>query len=180
MPTTATECVLFLSSFAPLFVVFGLLESFGAGWPSYVCYAVAVVSAVALFGMIRSSRRLSPIAVELVQARPRDTDAIGYLATYVVPFAALGVEDWRSRCALLVFLVLVGVLYVRAHLFYVNPLLSIAGYRLFEGETSTGRPLLVLTKRKFVSMRARIDLFTLSDYVYLEDDAGTSKLSTSS
>jgi hypothetical protein len=31
MPTLAAELILFLSSFSPLFVVFGLLESFGAG-----------------------------------------------------------------------------------------------------------------------------------------------------
>jgi hypothetical protein len=49
VPTTGVELVLFASSFSPLFVVFGLLDSFGAGWPSVVCYAVAAVSVAALF-----------------------------------------------------------------------------------------------------------------------------------
>ncbi len=180
MPTTASEVVLFLSSFSPLFVVFGLLESFGSGWPSFICYAVAAVSAAFLLWLITLTRRMSTVSVELVRSRHRDGDAIGYLATYVVPFATLGVDNWRSRTALLLFLALVGVLYIRAHLFYVNPLLSVVGYRLFEAETATGRPLLILTRRKFVPMGERVDLRTLSDYVFLESDAAASRPTTSS
>ena len=48
MRVSAVGAVLFLSSFAPLLVVFGLLHSFGSGVASYVCYAVAAGSIVAL------------------------------------------------------------------------------------------------------------------------------------
>jgi hypothetical protein len=168
VPTTGVELVLFASSFSPLFVVFGLLDSFGAGWPSVVCYAAAAVSVAALFLLLRAARKLASTPVTVARARQRDSDAIAYVATYVVPFATLGVSDWRSRAALLLFLALIAVLYIRAHLFYVNPLLSIVGYRLFEVETGSDQLLLVVTRRSFLAAGAELDVRTLSDYVYLE------------
>jgi hypothetical protein len=178
MTTPAAEFTLFLSSFAPLFVVFGVLESFGQGWPSYVCYGIALAASLVLTVALRIWKRLAVTRVTITRARHRDGDAIAYVATYVVPFAALGVNDWRSRLALLFFLALVAVLYVRAHLFYVNPLLSIFGYRLFELETSSGRVMLVLSKRKYLQTNSTIDVRTLSDYIFIDADAAGSASST--
>jgi hypothetical protein len=176
VPSKSSEAVLFLSSFSPLLVVFGLLESFGAGWPSIVCFAIAGASLVFLFLALSTWRTLGASRVTVARARHRDADVIGYVATYVVPFAALGVESWRQKVALLGFLVLVGVLYIRAHLFYVNPILSAIGYRLFEVETSGGRVMLVISRRKYIQVNTQIDLRTLSDYIFL--DARDSAAST--
>jgi hypothetical protein len=175
MPTLAAELTLFLSSFSPLFVVFGILRSFGSGSASYCCYGVAALSALCLLVALRIWQNFAPTSLDVARARHRDGDAIAYVATYVVPFAALGVADWRSRAALLLFLALIAVLYVRAHLFYVNPLLSAIGYRLFEIETPSGRVLLVLSKRKYVQTNSTIDVRTLSDYIFLDADASDSR-----
>jgi len=171
VPTLATEAVLFLSSFSPLFVVFGLLQSFGHGVASYVCYGIAAASLLVLFISLRVWRTLSPNRVTIERARQRDADTIAYVATYIVPFATLGVDSWRSRAALLLFLVLVGVLYVRAHLFYVNPVLSLIGYRIFEATTASGRVMLVISPRSYMAVNAQIDVRTLSDYIFIEVDA---------
>ena len=168
MPTTAAEITLFFSSFAPLFVVFGLLHSFGHGWPTVACYAIAAASTAALGVALRTWRKLAITTVEITRTRYRDGDAISYVVTYVVPFAALGVQTWESKLALLFFLALVGLLYVRAHLFYVNPLLSAIGYRLFEVETKSGRIMLVLSRQKYIRVNSTVDVRTLSDYIFLE------------
>ena len=171
MPTLIAEAILFLSSFAPLFVVFGLLNSFGKGVPSIACYAVAGLSTLFLLLSLRIWRTLSTTRVTIARARQRDADAIGYVATYVVPFATLGVDTWESKAAVLLFLILVGLLYIRAHLFYVNPTLSAIGYKIFEAETATGRVMLVLSKRRYIRVNAEIDVRTLSDYIFLEANA---------
>jgi hypothetical protein len=160
--------VLFLSSFAPLLVVFGLLDSFGSAEASDVCYALAGLSAVVLFAGLETWRRLGTTEVVVCRVRPRDTDVIAYVATYIVPFAALGANNWHERAALIGFFLLVGVLYVRAELFYVNPLLAVAGFKLFELETDSGRVLLALTKRRYISTGQPLHLHTLTDFVFLE------------
>jgi hypothetical protein len=167
-----------MSSLAPLFVVFGLLGSFGTGWASVICYLLAGASALWLLVALRVWRRLAVSSVTVTRVRHRDTDAIAYVATYVVPFATLGVESWRSKAALGFFLVLIALLYLRAHLFYVNPILSAIGYRLFEAETETGRLMLVLSRRKYIRVNRTIDVRTLSDYVFLEADAAATSTHT--
>jgi hypothetical protein len=139
--TWATGGVLFLSSFAPLLVVFGLLHSFGEGIAAYVCYGVAAGSLLALYYSFRSWRKLSVTEMKVARARPRDADVIAYVATYIIPFAALGVQTWQQRGALMGFFVLIGLLYVRANLFYVNPILALFNFKLFEVETESGKVL---------------------------------------
>lgn len=168
MPTPVAELTLFLSSFSPLFVVFGLLHSFGDGWRSFVCYVVAGASVGFLLLALYIWRKLGTTEVHVARARHRDADAIAYVATYVVPFATLGVDTRESRVALLLFLGLVALLYVRAHLFYVNPILTVIGFRLYEVETASGRIMLVLSRRKYLSLNSTIDVRTLSDYIFLE------------
>ncbi|MDP9336033.1 MAG: hypothetical protein M3Q30_22360, partial [Actinomycetota bacterium] len=77
----------------------------------------------------------------------------------------------RSRTAVLLFLLLVGLLYIRAHLFYVNPILSALGYRIFEAETGTGRLMLVISRRSYIQVNTQIDVRTLSDYTFIEANA---------
>jgi hypothetical protein len=160
--------VLFLSSFAPLFVVFGLLDSFGPGLASYICYGLAAGSVLALYFSFRSWRKLSVTQTTVARARPRDADVIAYVATYIVPFATLGVETWQQRGALIGFFVLVGVLYVRANLFYINPILAIFNFRLFEVETESGKVLLVIARAPYLRVGAVLKVHTLSDYVFLQ------------
>ena len=102
--------------------------------------------------------------------RHRDADAIAYVASYLVPFAALSADSWRERAALLIFLGLLAVLYVQAHLFYVNPVLAIVGFRLFELETDTGRVMLLISRRPYLQAGVLVDVHTLSDYVFLDAD----------
>jgi hypothetical protein len=160
--------VLFLSSFAPLLVVFGLLDSFGSGVASYMCYGLAILSLLALYVSFRSWRKLSVTETKVARARPRDADVIAYVATYIVPFAALGVATWQQRAALIGFFALVGVLYVRANLFYVNPILAIANFKLYEVETESGKVLLLISKAPYLRPGGTLKVHTLSDYIYLD------------
>ena len=72
--------------------------------------------------------------LELASSRSRDADVLGFFASYVVPFAAASDGSGRDRLALLLFLAVVAGLYLRADLFWVNPVLGLAGVRVFEAE----------------------------------------------
>jgi hypothetical protein len=99
----------------------------------------------------------------------RDGDVLAYIATYLVPFAAVTATTARERGALGLFVVLIAVLYVRSELFYINPLLALVGYRMFQVTTPAGASVVLLTRRRF--LRSDIDLQArrLSHYVYWEE-----------
>lgn len=169
MPTAAAQLLMFFSSFAPLFVVFGLLGSFGTGAGRVACYTIAVLAFLGLFVLLRAARHLGKQTLKADRARPRDSDAIAYVVTYLVPFLTLATDSWQARAALAVFVLVVAVLYVRAHLFYVNPVLSLFfGYRLFEVETGESYSI-VLSKRRYIAPGTELNTRRLSDYVFIEE-----------
>jgi hypothetical protein len=167
--TAFAQFALFLSSYSPLFAVFALLDSFGSGWPTRVCLGVAVVGLLLPALIFLIARRLAPQSLRVESSQIRDGDALAYIATYLVPFAAITATTARERGAIGLFVFLIAVLYVRSELFYINPLLALVGYRLFQVATPAGTSVVLLTRRRF--LRSGIDLKArrLSDYVYWED-----------
>lgn len=171
MPSNGTQLLLFLSSYSPLFAITGYLETWGAGWPSLVSWAVAIISVVALLGFVSLARGMHRTTLTVSAAKPRDGDAIGYIVTYLVPFVAFIDPSVKVRFALLALILLICVLYVRAYMFYVNPVLALLGYRLYEVSLPDARTILLLTRRRFIARDEQIQGATLTEYVYLEPTA---------
>jgi hypothetical protein len=167
--TATAQILLFLSSYAPLFGVFALLDSFGKGWPTAVCVVLAGFGLVIPIVVLAIARhRLLPQPLKVATAQIRDGDALAYVATYLVPFAAINISTARERGALGLFVLLLAVLYVRDELFYVNPLLTVAGYRLFQVVTPTGASVVLISGRHFLAANTEVPARRLGDYVYWE------------
>jgi len=165
------QFALFLSSYSPLFVVFGLLDSFGTGWPTKACFAVAALGGLLLAVVLLAGKRIAPQPLHVESAQVRDGDALAYIATYLVPFAAVSATTARERGALGLFVLLIAILYVRSELFYINPLLALVGYRLFQVATPSGASVVLLTRRRFLKSGIDLSARRLGNYVYWEESA---------
>jgi hypothetical protein len=91
------------------------------------------VCSIALLGtwlFLRTARRKTEISVVLLDVESRDGDLAAYLATYLLPFVAIFSADWRDLASLAGFVVILGVIYVRSRLIYLNPTLALLGYHL--------------------------------------------------
>lgn len=168
MLSVTGRLILFVSSYAPLLLLFAILRSFGDGWPSIVCGVVAILSVVALGAvwwllLLRSTVDFG----EFTGARSRDVDVMAYFVTYVVPFAAVGSSDHRTRVALVVFAVIIAILYVRSAVFYVHPLLLLAGYHVYAA-TRGDVPVIVITRQQHLRQTSRLRIIRVSVNVYLE------------
>jgi len=166
--TPLIQALLFLSSYSPLFGVFALLDTFGRGMPSAVCLGLACLGIVAAPLLFVIDRRTTARSVTVTSASPRDADVLAYVASYLVPFADFDADSLRQRLAVILFVSLIAVLYVRLHLFYVNPLLALAGYRTYEVTTAAGTPIILLTRRSFVAAASTVQAIRLSSYVWRE------------
>ena len=176
VPTALTQIVLFASSFAPLLGLFAWLNTFGAGVPSLILGIIAGVAGLGLVAFVVVVQFLTTVEVSPSSIQPRDQDTIGYVVTYLLPFVTLGVQSWRERGAIIFFIVLVAVLYIRASLFYVNPLLALAGFRLYEAELETGRSVIIIVRPRYVRPGSTLQLKTVTESLYLEalSDSGGS------
>jgi hypothetical protein len=168
MLTVTARLVLFVSSYAPLLALFAILDSFGPGWPSMLCAAVAAVSVLALWVVWTLVGRSAGNWLVLVASRNRDSDVMAFFVTYVVPFAAAQDANGRTRIALAVFAVVIAALYVRSAIFYVHPLLLLCGYHVFEATTEAGIPITLVTRQRYLRQRDTVWTTLIAPAVFLE------------
>jgi len=168
MPSAIPRVVLFASSFSPLLVVFALLETFGTGWPSWACWILAVTSIVLLYAFLCYARRIAPVPITVAMYRRRDQDVVGYVATYLIPFVTVSADSIREFLAVGVFVLVIGVLYVRGELYYLNPILALRGYRAFEIETPGHDIAVVLTRRNYIHRGSEIRAIPLGYQLFWE------------
>lgn len=164
---------LFITSYLPLFaIVIG--KQIKDGW-DYLCWGgwnreamycflkhfgmssvlvvVSVAGVVGLMVLIHNLKRNLPngVAVKVTRISNRNSEAIGYIATYIVPFVT---SDFSSLFECGVFLVVMGLIYaiyINSNMILINPLLSIwyslleIEYKLIGGSTGETHDALIIT-----------------------------------
>lgn len=167
--TALSRTILFVSSYAPLLFLFALLESFGQGWPSTLCFVLGAVSIAALGILLVTLRAtLSPEQVNFTGAHSRDADVMAYVVTYVVPFAAATDETPQpTRVALALFACLIAILYIRSAVYYVHPLLLLYGIHVYEVSRG-GAPCIVLTRQRQLRQQESLRVIHIGQNVYME------------
>lgn len=170
MPTLRTRILLFLSSYVPLFVIIGILV-FQKNWPvATIIFFLSACFASALWFYVHSyyRRRHKRAFSKLRDYRSRDSEAMSYIASYIVPFATFPLDGWTQIFALAVFLFVLLMLYVNSNMIYVNPLLNIAGYHLYEIEVEHGDHSHYYLARKRLVRDETIYYVEISNDVWLE------------
>jgi hypothetical protein len=168
MPNVPTRLILFLSSYAPLFLIIAV-----RGWKDSRSLAIglavaAVLSVVILFVFLRMAQNLAPGKVAVSSVISRDGDAMSYIVTYLLPFLAVKLNDPTDVFSLGVVLFVIGLLYVNSNMIHTNPVLNIAGYHIFEIEDSKGKTTALICKRSYVRVGSELDAISVGDYVLLE------------
>lgn len=159
----------FVSSFSPLFAVLALLDSLGSGPVARACAVISAFGAILPFIVVPVvRRRISPTTLVATSSQIRDGDTLAYIATYLVPFAAVQATSTRERAALAIFVVMIAIIYIRSELFYINPFLAIVGYRLFQVTTPKGNSVVLIARRKFLAADTAVKARRISAYVWWE------------
>jgi hypothetical protein len=168
MPAIPVRIVLFLSSYAPLFLIVAM-----RAWRDsrYLAIGLAVVSAVAvvvLFVFLHIARKLAADRIKVNSVASRDRDAMSYIVTYLLPFLAVKLNDMTDVGSLGVVLLVIAILYVNSNMIYTNPVLNIVGYHVFEIHDADGKTTALICKRAYIRTGSEIDVISLGDYVLLE------------
>jgi len=167
MANYGARVLLFFSSYSPLFLILAI-RHFDDRWVFGVFLGIAIISVVLLVAFIRVSMRSTTYGVTARASRPRDGDVAGYVVAYLLPFFSLDLSRLEDALSLAVLLVVVGVLYVHSNMVYVNPLLALSGYHLFEVEPEQGNPVTLLTKRRYVPPNRELSVVSLGNYAAME------------
>lgn len=141
------QASLFLSSFSPLFLLLAFRFQQLHLWLPFA--VLAAIGLLLLGRLLRQRQGVRPNPRSFAGLRDEGSQVAGYLASYILPLLAISEPSWRDLVAYALFLGLYAVVYVNSDLMQVNPVLYLAGYRLYAAEaTNTGETCYLLVRRR--------------------------------
>ncbi len=165
-----TKPVMFLSSYAPLFVM--LTIRFDGRNLRVACFAAAVIGVTAVVLLVRRQAGVSAGDYVIVTARSAGGEASAYLAGYLLPFLTVSEPSSRDLLAYGVFFLVAGVVHVRTGIIQVNPVLFVLGWKVLAVEDENGYSGYLITKKRVLrgdTVRAsRISDDVIVDHAALE------------
>lgn len=172
---------IFLSSYAPLFLILaykhrdirfsipsvlpligGKITAFFSG-----LWIVLTIGSLIMLGLVfyeRTSREPEPMNIE--KARSRNDLITNYVLVYIFPFVVLDFSKFANWVAFIVFLITIGIIQVRSNHLYVNPVLGILGYNIYEAYTEERR-MTLLIKGRIDESPIHVSTVELSHGVYI-------------
>jgi len=93
-----------------------------------------------------------------------------YVLTYIFPFISEDILDLSNLFSLVIVIITLGILYIGANLYYVNPTLSIFGYKLYRITDEYDNELILLTKKSAIRENKSIMINELSENIYIQHD----------
>ena len=146
---------MFVSSYSPLALIL-LIKDFDSStkrlsnpWPAIVGLAVALLSIVILFLALHFIRDGFHVTVRKVSNR--SNELVNYSIPYMISFFGFDLGSYKEVLSFLIFMVLMCFLTIRTQSLYINPILAMAGFGLYDVEFEENGELktaILLAKRE--------------------------------
>lgn len=139
-PKIFTAILLFISAYAPLFVILAIKDfdfvgkkAFNHPIQIYILLSLTFLSIALLFYSVKSIRRGNmPVIVKGIKSR--SVDIINYTIPYIVSFFGFDLSKIADVVSLTVFLLLMLLMTIKSKSVFMNPILLLAGYNLYDLE----------------------------------------------
>lgn len=165
-----TKPLMFVSAYAPLFVLLAL--RFDGATLRWVCAALAVLGLVAALLIFRLQRGAAPGAYAVREARPAGTEASAFLAGYLLPFLTVSQPGGWDLAAYALFIVVAGIVHVRTGIIQVNPTLFCLGWTILAVTDDQGGQYYLVTRHRYVPGDT-LHAVAMGDDVLLERPSST-------
>jgi len=185
------QFVLFVTSYIPLFLLICLKQIYGNNeflyWGGLNFESVSIylekfglstfliiLSLLGLFGCSRLFKNLEKDSkngenVTINEINNRNSESIGYIATYIVPFLFQNFNNWYDITAFVFLMIIIYRIYINSNLLIINPLLSFK-YSIFELEYKTSsekkKKGLIITKEKVLEEDAIIKIYPIGHKLF--------------
>ena len=127
---------------------------------------LSLASLVMLRFVFTTRKSKEPDPREVKNARTHNDAITKYILVYIFPFVVLDYTSLANWIAFITFFIVIGIIQVRSNQLYVNPILGLLGYDLYEVDTENEK-FTLLTNRRLENRPTRVPAVELSNGVYL-------------
>jgi len=184
------QFALFVTSYFPLFVLI-IIRQFsenseflnygGFDWTSIKLFLskfglsaiLSVISFFGLFGYWKTLGNIEEVAengrpVKITDVKNKNSEAIGYIATYIIPFLFQSFSGWYESVSVMFLLGIIYPIYINSSLLLINPILSFR-FSIYEIEYKDGdkeKNGLVISRDKYLQDEADIKIYEIGHKLY--------------
>lgn len=151
--TSVSKFFLFLSSYALLFFIISIKIFFFTEleYKEYIVSAIIVLSILSIlvtWYIVEKSSRNNPNMQYLKVDDVEDVspEGLAYIVTYILPLA-FSQYTLESAVTILFFLGVIYFLYCSLNMFYINPILSLLGYKILKIVDGKHNTIVLFTKK---------------------------------
>ena len=166
--------LLFISAYSPLFLIlavkdFDFYSNYNFDHPIgiLILLGLSLLSVILLFFSIKSIKRGNlPVTVKVV--KNRSVDLINYTIPYIVSFFGFDLAKVEDIISLSIFLLLLLLLTIKSKSVFMNPILLLAGYNLYDLEYEFDKKLsstIVISKHE-MKAGERFYIRSLTRFLY--------------
>ncbi|MBT9540058.1 hypothetical protein [Thiobacillus sp.] len=135
--------LMFISAYFPLALIFIIKDLDEATFlPSHPVTAT-VIMAVTLFAcavvLLAASKIKSGLPVKVTKVSNKSGDMFTYTIPYMISFYNFNLGDWKTLLSLFVFMSLMFALAYRTKNVFINPVMALAGYGLYDCQFKDGK-----------------------------------------
>ncbi len=143
--------LLFLTSYFPLFAII-MIRHYQQIEVFYVLIPVILISLVVLFRIFSSLNKVAGMQISSKsKIENGGSYVLQYFLTYVIPFVTIEVLDWQNLATYGIIFFVIGVIYVKSDLIYLNPTLLLLGYNIYKVTTIDGEIVVITNNNKFLN-----------------------------
>ncbi len=134
--------LMFLSSYFPLALIFIIKDIDPDTWlpahPTMAVLVACIAGTSCLIVLLVANRIEGGIPVHITKVSNKSGDMFTYTIPYMISFYNFNLGDWKTLASLLVFMMLMFALAYRTQNIFVNPVLALAGFGLYDCQFNDG------------------------------------------
>jgi len=137
----------------------------------WVLGTVALVSPAALWGYVHYwLPRKAQISITAERVTPKDSEAVSYLLFYLFPFLDVSLQSLSESAPIILLLIVMSIIYINSNMMYVNPMLNLFGYHIFEIENEDGKIYGLISRDKYIRPGTSFLVHPSQNYVALKTE----------
>lgn len=170
MSSKLTKLMFFLSSYFPLFLILTFTKSNTWGYWHLTPLIIGCSALLWLGGWFLWAKNRSSEQIIIKKSKSKDPEVVAYIISYLLPMAGNKLSEFDGIITIIIFFIVIMILNLNSNLVYINPILNIIGYHLYEVELGSGNEIMLISKSERLLIGQSINVKRVSEAIYLGED----------
>lgn len=157
--------LLFFSSYVPLILIFSIRYYKTNRYFTISGIVIAIILSIILLLVIKSTKKLNLTGITLSKISYKSSDLLAYMFSYIFPFLNFNLERYIDMLSLGFFFIMLAIVYINLNIIYINPMLSLFGYKIFEIADEKNNTFVLITKMDTLIVGQNINVCNLGSNV---------------